>query len=271
MSNNTNVSISDLVENYFCILSNLFCFIPTYLHFRNNNFYDCLYIFVTGITSVFYHLNNNNNSLINILDPLAIKLADIVLSDLLIIQTVTYVAFYKNYNLRAAILFYILPFQIYVCIIDNIYRTIFTFSNLAIYTLFVLYLFYKYSLFGKYPFFIFCIAVSINGIELLCYEYLQKNINYNIYHGIHHICAFLSIAVYYYVPIYINNYKLVNSIKINKTENINVNNTEETSLDDTRYNNIEPIIYDTPRVIDYHNYNNDISNSRDNLLNWIYL
>lgn len=267
MSNNTeNETLSIMVENYFCVLSNLFCLIPAYLHIKNSGYYDSIFIFVTGITSIFYHLNNNKYPIINFFNSYAIKYADIVLSDLLIIQTATYLAFYKNYNIRASILFLILPFQIYVCIIDNIYRTIFTFTNLALYLPFVFYKFYKYSLFRKFPFFLFFIGTLINSIELICYEYLQKNINYNIFHGFHHFCAFISISIYYYVPIEIKIYK---EPKIQNNRNDTDNNIQETVLDTIKYNNeIVANYYVTSRLSNYENDNtSDINSSRDNLLN----
>ena len=58
------------------------------------------------------------------------------------------------------------------------------------------------------------LGAAINGIEIYAFEDLQERYSYNFFHSIHHLCAFISICLYFYGPYekssYENKQKLCN-------------------------------------------------------------
>lgn len=195
--------ISKTFDNFFCILSNFFCILPTYLFYKDKNYHDALFVSVTGLTSFVYHLNNNKPDIISYLDRNSISNADYFISDLCVLNIGSYLAFYKLFNIRTNLLIIEIPLEMYSISYGNMYRTYFMYStSLILFSKFI-YTSIKLKRLKKTNILILILAVLINIIEIACFEWLQKvnnEENYNFYHAIHHTCAFLSVALYFYVP-----------------------------------------------------------------------
>lgn len=195
--------ISKIFDNFFCIFSNLFCVLPTYLFYKDKNYHDALFVGMTGLTSFAYHLNNNKPDIISYLDRNSISNADYFISDLCVLNIGSYLAFYKVFNIRTNLLVIEIPLEMYSISYGNMYRTYFMYSTSFVLFCKFIYTRVKLKRLKKSNILILTIAVLINIIEIACFEWLQKvnnEENYNFYHSIHHICAFLSVALYFFVP-----------------------------------------------------------------------
>jgi hypothetical protein len=200
-SNKLQYSISDYGWNWYNILSNILSLIPTYQFMKDNNYYDAIIVLGTGVSSFFYHFNNNIPDVNSdqFFHKNAIQMTDSIMSYILILQITTYLAFYKNYYIRTVILFSYLPFGFYTIYSNEIYNIIFLIIIISILVIIIITNCYKNN-YTKYQVLLFLIGLSMSGIEILMYVHLQ-NYNYNTYHSIHHTMAFLSISFYHYIPI----------------------------------------------------------------------
>jgi len=199
--------ISTDFDNYLCIFTNLLCIIPSMLFFIDNNIYDGIYVLSTGTISLLYHLNNNEPKILNntFVNPTLISNIDTLYSETLIINIASYLLFYKNLNIRAALCAFLIPIYIYLNTIDSVdvshirYSFIIIMGIIAIIKYFTRY-FYKKNIKTKY-FMLLLLAAFLNFIEVLAFEYLQNKYTYNFFHSIHHICGFISICLYFYGPL----------------------------------------------------------------------
>jgi len=193
-------------ENYFNIFSNLVCLLPTALFLSDKNYYDALIVLGTGITSFIYHLNNNNPRVFSdhFVEPDAIRVDDVMMSSILIFQIGSYLAFYKSYHLRSALLFIFLPFEIYLSAstINGTTHLYIIFTLLGGFIALILYRMYRRNhLLSKYMVCLLC-GMALNAVGIVMYADLQEKHDekYNLFHGFHHTTAFLSILFYYSVP-----------------------------------------------------------------------
>lgn len=210
MSSNTTaiintVSNAEIAENYFNVLSNFVCLLPTILFLHDRNYYDAIIVFGTGITSFLYHLNNNDPQLLDyfIFDQTGIQVADAILSDILVFQVSSYLAFYKNFMLRSSLLFMFLPFEIYMAVTSRgKFHLYVLFLLVGVFTVFVLRHLHKQNKIRSKYMVIFICGAIMNIVEIIMYADLQERYEhkYNVYHAIHHIMAFLSIVFYFFVP-----------------------------------------------------------------------
>lgn len=206
--------ISTTFDNFFCILSNLLCILPTYLFYKDKNYHDSLFVGITGITSFVYHLNNNKPDVVSYLDQNSISNADYFISDLCVLNIGSYLAFYKLFNIRTNLLIVEIPLEMYSISYGNMYRTYFMYTTSCVLFFKFIYTSIKLKRLKKSNLFILILAVLINIVEIACFEWLQKindEENYNFYHAIHHVCAFLSITLYFFVPkkfVYVENRRL---------------------------------------------------------------
>jgi hypothetical protein len=235
--NNFNITNNDIIWNdndyawnWYNIISNLLCIFPTILFVFDKNYYDSSIILGTGLISFFYHLNNNEPQVLKkyIFDITAIQVGDAIMSDILIFQVATYLAFYKDYNIRSTLLFLYLPFEIYLNVSSHnlhLYIVFFLAGILSIYMIFNIYT--KRNCELKYIFVLFC-GITLSVIEIVMYKVLQEinERDYNMYHSFHHTCAFLSIIFYYFVPKnfnfrkpYLSNITSSNNIKYMSSSN----------------------------------------------------
>ena len=194
--------ISKTFDNLFCILSNFVCLWPTWLFYKDNNKHDALFVFTTGMTSFAYHLNNNKPNLISFLNSNSISNADYMISDLCVMNIASYLAFYKDFNTRYHLLVVEIPLEIYSVSYGSLYRTYFMYSTVVMLFLRFLYTNIRKEKLKISNVFILLTALLINAIEIVCFEWLQNKNDeseYNFFHGIHHFCAFSSVALYYYV------------------------------------------------------------------------
>ena len=193
--------LDEYSDNLFNILSNITCIFPIILFIIDKNYYDSILILNTGIFSFLYHLNNNEPNVLStyIFDDHAIRVVDVCFSEMLVLTIATYVIFYKNYYIRSVLLNIYFPINIYLVCSDNISRTYILYSFITLCVLSKIIILYKLNkLFSKISCCLF-IGLLLNSVQILLYQYLQRvyPIEYNFYHGFHHIFAFLSIILYF--------------------------------------------------------------------------
>lgn len=231
IDNSYQFSITQHAWNWYNILSNLLCVIPTIQFIKDNNYYDAIIIFGTGLSSFLYHINNNTPTVYNnsVIDKSAIQLTDAVMSYILIFQITTYLAFYKNYYTRSIFLFIFLPFEIYNITMDELYNLYFLAGVIFFFILYIIYNLHSYYACNKKKIIILLFALTMSAIEILMYAHLQKT-NYNAYHSIHHTLAFFSIIFYFYIP---------KSITIKKTDYINSINVDVPTPNRNKNDNIQ--------------------------------
>lgn len=234
---------SDYAWSWYNIMSNLLCIFPTALFGFDRNFYDALVILGTGLTSFLYHLNNNQPEVLKklLFDVEGIRMADVIMSDILIFQIATYLAFYKDYEMRTILLFMLLPFELYLNVSSHNLHMYIIFFLVGVLFLFTLYnnLYKKQRCKLKYLLFLFG-GLSFTTTGLVMYSYLQElnyKRDYNMYHSFHHSCAFISILFYYFIP---KTFKFKFPLLRNITSNCNIkglsNETPEISVE---YNTID--------------------------------
>ena len=181
----------------FCIFSNLICILPAYLFYKTNNYYDSLFCIYTGAGSLLYHLNNNSsaNSMVHWFDEQSIRNVDVIMSDLLVINMTTYIIWGTKNGLNRRIIAFItaLPFEVYAVSLGNKYR-----EKLLI--ICCLSCFIARLTINKKRFTLL-FGMFISLIDVLFYRTLapSRHHNYNIFHGLHHIAAYSSISVYFFI------------------------------------------------------------------------
>ena len=184
--------------NYiFCIFSNLICILPAYLFYKTNNYYDSLFCIYTGVGSLLYHLNNNSagNSMVHWFDEQSIRNVDVIMSDLLVINMTTYIIWGTRNGLDRRIIAFItaLPFEVYAVSLGNKYR-----EKLLVICCVACFI-VRLTINKKN--FTLLLGMFISLIDILCYRTLapSRHHNYNVFHGLHHIAAYSSIAVYFFI------------------------------------------------------------------------
>ena len=199
--------VSVAFDNYLCIFTNLLAIIPAFLFFIDKNYYDGIYTLTTGTVSFLYHINNNSPNILskNILDESTIATIDTIYSETLIMNVATYILLYKNHNIRAGISAFFLPIFVYIDFMKINLNAHIRYSFIALLGTLVA-IKYIYGVFCSktiklYKFIILCFGAFLNILELVAYEELQNKYTYNFFHSIHHICAFLSITLYFFVPL----------------------------------------------------------------------
>jgi hypothetical protein len=228
--NNIEYNDSDYAWSWYNILSNLLCIFPAILFSFDKNFYDALVIFGTGLTSFLYHLNNNQPQILKklLFDIEGIRIADVIMSDILIFQIATYLAFYKDFEMRTILLFMLLPFELYLNVSSHNLHMYIIFFLVSVLFIFMLYnnLYKKQRCRPKYLLFLFG-GLSFTTTGLIMYSYLQEldyKKDYNMYHSFHHSCAFISILFYYFIP---KTFKLKFPLLRNITSNCDIKNMRD--------------------------------------------
>lgn len=173
----------------WCSLTNMFCLFPTWFAYKQKLCEGILY-FLTGITSLIYHLHHKdkyNKPYLKYLDYNAIRYTDLILSDSCIYWVVT------DKKIKQLVFFTILPFEIFVVV--SSYPYIRLISEIIWVICNILYIFFKKIEINKNKFYL---AISSSFIEVIFYEVLTSKYPeyYNWIHGVHHIFGFLSIYFY---------------------------------------------------------------------------
>lgn len=209
-------------DNYFCIFTNLLCIIPSILFFLDNNIYDGIYTLSTGTVSFLYHINNNDPPILNqtILNGNVIANIDTIYSETLIVNIATYLLLYKNLNVRASFCAFLLPIYMYLSTIHTSFVEHIRYTFVAVMGLIAIFKYVARLCYHKNikpkKFGLLMLGAAINGIEIYAFEDLQERYSYNFFHSIHHLCAFISICLYFYGPLtenspyYQNKQKLCN-------------------------------------------------------------
>jgi hypothetical protein len=167
------------MSEWFCTLTNLMCVLPTWYAHR---VCDKVLYLGTGLVSILYHLNLPKT----IIDYHAIRFVDLVLSDICIYWTVTIPDKYKD-----NVLMITLPIELYITRVGYPYVRLYLVTVWVLVNLVRIVIFKKVNVNRK---FLGCtMATSI--LDLTFYEGL-RTVNYNWFHGLHHIFGFLSIYLY---------------------------------------------------------------------------
>ena len=231
-------------NNYLCIFTNLLCLFPVFLFFMDNNIYDGVYILSTGTISLLYHLNNNEPQVLSdkLVDSDMIYKIDTIYAETLIINIATYLLLYKNHNIRSSICSIILPFYLYLSNMNSSVIFIIRYSIIAIFGLiavvkYYIKYFYKKNISTK-KFILLNTGICLNAIQILAYEYLQNTYDYNFYHSIHHICGYISVAIYFYGPITINSNYYINKSILKKYFNCRKFKVKDEPRDNDNSNSI---------------------------------
>jgi len=180
----------------FCIGSNVSALIPTVLFYRAKNYIDGVFCCITATVSVLYHLNNNTPNFIDCFDEQSIRNVDVLISDMLVINIATYLVWGANTNnasYRYLVMLLYLPLETYSVSAGNVYRE--RLMGLAISVCLCSKL-YRETVLNIYLW----SGIMFSTIDVLCYRTLAPNshTNYNLFHGLHHCTAFISIAFYIY-------------------------------------------------------------------------
>ena len=177
----------------WCTVTNLFCLLPTIAAYRRKLPEWILYL-NTGIASIFYHLHHYNDYLhpvCTFLDYEAIKMVDLVMSDM----TICYITSYMlDKNLQSRIFFTFLPFEMYAVYVQStMIRWIFTGMWISASVFYVIAHRQNYNI--KW----FRVGLISSTLEILFYEFLTGKFPwyYNWIHAVHHIFGFL--GVYFYI------------------------------------------------------------------------
>jgi hypothetical protein len=187
-------------------------------------------------------------------------MADTIMSDIIIFQIATYLAFYKDYEMRTILLFILLPFEIYLNVSTHTLHMYIIFFLVGVLSLFMLFNLYKKRRCRiKYILILFGgLTFTITG--LVMYKVLQEmnKKDYNMYHSFHHSCAFISLLFYYFIP---KSFKFKFPLLRNITSNCDIKNMINID-DDISHISIE---YDHENLdLEVGENNNNIIRRRDN-------
>jgi len=178
-----------MISLIWCVGTNLMCLLPAVKAFRNGMDEWILYG-TTGLASILYHLHREPEQALTLLHYDAIRLVDLVLSDMCICWITSYMMFC---NVEKRFFFLFLPFEMYYVYASVRYaRWIVTFFwvTLALCCIFRNPQHYEKRFLGA--------GLICSALELLFYEYLSP-MYYNWFHGFHHIFGFLGIYLYMHV------------------------------------------------------------------------
>lgn len=249
--------MSDYSWNYFNILTNISAILPSILFLYDRNYYDFIVVLGTGLISFLYHLNNNKPAVLShlIFNENAIRDSDEIMSYILVVQMATYLSFYKDYYTRSVILFLYLPFCMYFALANYINHIFILLGYVGLISLTTAYNLYKKHLIKLENMIFLSIGLALSIAEVVIYVELQDESlkDYNMYHGFHHLCAFLSIIFYYFVPMHVklSKYCIIQYDYENTTILPTVDMSHLPTISPIRTINITPksnIIYD---IIDY--------------------
>lgn len=231
MPNSTDINyvISEPFDNWFCILSNLVCIFPSYLFYIDNNYFDSCFIFIAGLVSFLYHANNGDyhsksNNIISVFDYDSIRLTDWIIAYLTILNVASYLAFYKQMNIRSVLLLIKLPIVIYLTLWYFEERMEILYISIGVLALRVIYNLYKLEKFKLKYIIYLLVGISFNIVQIYCFTIGNKNENiYNFFHGLHHLFGFISIIFYFFVPKFV---LLKDPVLVKIASNLGLNNLE---------------------------------------------
>jgi len=173
------------------VCTNLVGIIPSYLFFKKKFIVDGIYVLLTSIASMAYHIIYDVYSIKSEETyPLAIKNVDFIMADMLLLMLPSWIIWRNKYQTRFSIYITMIPVQTYVMWDVEIYRA-------YIYIIYLVplssYIIYKY---WRDRWFLMGLCCSI--FECLMYFWLaeKKDDHHHIYHGFHHVFAFSSIVCY---------------------------------------------------------------------------
>lgn len=179
----------------WCVGTNLFCLFPVYKAYKNKLDEWILYL-MTAIASILYHLHHYNNYIepaYNFINYEAIKMVDLVLSDM----SICWITSCMTYtHIQKKMFFFFLPINMYVVYLNlHIWRWFLT--GLWVSTS-LLYVFWHIKNYNKR---FLAWGVTCSVVELMFYEFLSSRYPwyYNWIHGTHHIFGFL--GIYFYIRI----------------------------------------------------------------------
>ena len=173
----------------WCVATNLFCLFPATKAFRNGLDEWILYG-TTGLASILYHLHRKPEQALTILNYDAIRYVDLVLSDMCICWITSHIMFS---NVEKKFFFLFLPFEMYYVHASVKYaRWIGTFIWVSMALCFIAMNINKYN--KRF----LASALTCSATELIFYEILSP-MNYNWYHGFHHVFGFLGIYLFMHV------------------------------------------------------------------------
>ena len=176
----------------WCAATNLFCIFPTYVAYKKKLDEWVLYL-VTGLASVLYHIHHRNSytrPMCDFLDYGAIRMIDLVLSDMSICMITSKLL---NKDIHVMAFFMFLPIDMYAVYIGH--ETI----RWILYGIWIsvsfLYTFFNYK---KYYTKYIGLGILSSISELIFYKILPDRYPwyYNWIHSFHHIFGFISIYFY---------------------------------------------------------------------------
>ena len=177
------------------VYTNLVGILPAYVFFKQKQFVDAIYISLTFVASILYHLTFDVEEFSNEpINPKAIQNTDFILSDMLLLMLPSWIIWRSNYKVRFPIYVSMVPVQTYALWDSNVYRYYLYYA----YTVpMMMYILYKY---WKSIYFIIGMLLSITEC-VIYFELANRHDKYHhLYHGFHHVCAFLSICFYQRIP-----------------------------------------------------------------------
>ena len=183
-----------MAYEWWSVCTNALSLLPVFKFFKDKYYVDAVYVLMTAIASVLYHLTFDIQDFDNgDIDPKAIHQTDFILSDMLIYMIPSWIIWKRNYEVRFALFVSMVPIQTYTLWDNDIMRT-------------QLYLLYAgptmaYVIYHHWRNKWFILGFLISLTELLMYfEFANRHDEYHhLYHGFHHVCAFLSIYVYQFI------------------------------------------------------------------------
>lgn len=178
-----------MISLIWCVGTNLTCLLPAIKAFKNGMDEWILYG-TTGLASILYHLHREPEQALTILEYDASRYVDLVLSDMCICWITSHIMFN---NLEKKFFFLFLPFEMYYVYASVKYaRWIVTFFWVCLALVCII------RNFDRYDKRFLAAGLGCSALELVFYEYLSP-MNYNWYHGCHHIFGFLGIYLYMHV------------------------------------------------------------------------
>ena len=108
---------------------------------------------------------------------------------------------YKNLNIRASVCAFLLPIYMYLSTIHTSFVEHIRYTFVAVMGFIAIFKYVARLCYHKNikpkKFGLLMLGAAINGIEIYAFEDLQERYSYNFFHSIHHLCAFISICLYF--------------------------------------------------------------------------
>ena len=173
------------------ICTNLVGIIPSYLFFKKRYIADGIYVLLTMLASMTYHIIYD----IYLIEPettsqLAVKNVDFIMADMLTLMLPSWIIWRNKYHTRFSIYIAMIPVQTYAMWDVGLYRAYLYFLYLFPLSSYIIYKYWKdrWLLMG----------LSCSIVECLMYFWLagKKDDYHHLYHGFHHVLAFSSIICY---------------------------------------------------------------------------